>query len=69
MGKLYDFFKFLQFQKSIVAATTIWGNTVYIIVSVRKFNTLPYYKPHFLKQTIDFVQFYTAQFDLTMYCK
>ena len=27
MHKLYDFFKVLQFQKRIVAAATIWGNT------------------------------------------
>ena len=29
MWKIYDFFKILQFQKRIVAAATISGNTVY----------------------------------------
>ena len=28
MWKIYDFFKILQFQKRIVAAATISGNTV-----------------------------------------
>ena len=29
MRKLYEFFKVLPFQKKIVVAATIWGNTVY----------------------------------------
>ena len=29
MQKLFEIFKVLQFQKRIVAAATIWGNTVY----------------------------------------
>ena len=29
MRKLFEIFKVLQFQKRIVAAATIWGNTVY----------------------------------------
>jgi hypothetical protein len=33
MRKLYEIFKLLGIQKRIVAAATIWGNTVYALVS------------------------------------
>ena len=32
MRKLYEFFKVLQFEKRIVAAVTIGGNTVFLSV-------------------------------------
>jgi hypothetical protein len=37
MRKLYEFFKVLQFQKRIVAAATIWGNTVVIATKDQRF--------------------------------
>jgi hypothetical protein len=36
MWKLFEIFKVLPFQKKIVAAATIWGNTVNIVKLIRQ---------------------------------
>ena len=42
MRKLYEIFKVLQFQKRIVAAATIWGNTVYSLEGAIKVSKQPF---------------------------